>query len=369
VQFSEYVGAIQIGNLVISVLPKADNRNLQDESEKERWNQLLIDMLRAVHGFEVKASSESQLSTRKNSILDLYVELLIKDLEYILRAGLVKKYRSKTGNLFALKGNLQLSKQISKNLIHKERFFTRHTVYDTEHLLHIILYQTLKVVKQINSNKDLNVRINNLLLDFPEMPTLSISEATFNKVKFNRKTNHYQRSVTIARLILLQYHPNLVRGKQDVLALMFDMNALWEQFVLVSLKQNKGLNVKGQNSKLFWKPTGGSSRSIRPDIVLSQGGLNYILDTKWKLVTRKPSIDDLRQMYAYHQFFKADKVALLYPGQYEYLKGNFTQIDNPKLLSDMECGLLFTEVDHSIKAWQRKINKQVETWINKPSFA
>ncbi len=363
IQFNEHVGAIQIGNTVISVLPKADKRQKVDEAEKIKWNQVLIDMLRAVHGFDMKAPSASHLKIKNNSVLDLYFELFLIEVEYLLRRGLVKKYRKTEGNLNALKGRLKFGKQLSKNVIHKERFYTNHTAYDAEHLLHIILHQTIRVLKIINTNPALIGRINALMLNFPEMPYQKISVADFDKLVFNRKTIGYTKAIEIARLILLHYHPDLSKGRDDVLALMFDMNALWEQFILVSLRSNKQLKVRGQNSRYFWKPEGGKRRSIRPDITVCTKEGNYVLDTKWKLVSNKPSIEDIRQMYAYHHYFEAKKVALLYPGASPYVTGRFVEIKRQKHLSEMECGLLFTQYKGSVRKWKKQIGEEIEKWM------
>lgn len=366
IQFNEYVGAIQVGNTLISVLPKADRRQKEDEAEKRKWNQILIDMLRAVHGFDAKVPSSSSLKIKNNSVLDLYFELFIIEAEYLLHRGLVKKYRETEGNIKALKGSLQFNKQVSKNAVHKERFYTKHSTYDTRHVLHIILYQTIQILKRINTNSALVGRINALLLNFPEMPNQKITESSFSKLVFNRKIIGYKKAIEISRLILLHYHPDLSKGRDNVLALMFDMNALWEQFVLVSLRKNKELKVRGQDSRYFWKQEGGKRRSIRPDItVLSKDG-NYVLDTKWKLLAMKPSIEDIRQMYAYHHYFEANKVALLYPGDAPYMSGKFVDIKSQNQLSDFECGLLFTQYSNSIKNWQKRIGVEIKYWINSP---
>lgn len=363
IQFNEYVGAIQVGSTLISVLPKADKRKKEDEAEKKKWNQVLIDMLRAVHGFNVKAPSSSHLKIKNNSVLDLYFELFVIETEYLLHRGLVKKYRKTEGNLNTLKGSLKFSKQISKNLVHKERFYSKHSTYDTEHLLHIILHKTIQVLKRINTNSALVGRINALLLNFPEMPNQKITESVFDKLEFNRKTMGYQKAIEFARLILLHYHPDLSKGRDNVLALMFDMNALWEQFVLVSLRKNKDFKVRGQASRFFWKPEDGSRRSIKPDVIVSTNNENYVLDTKWKLVSNKPSIEDIRQMYAYHHYFEAKKVALLYPGHATYVTGKFIDVKEQKRLSDMECGLLFTQYKGSVKKWQKQIGEEIHHWI------
>ena len=363
IQFNEYVGAIQVGNTVISILPKADKSQIENGAEKKKWNQILIDMLRAVHGFDVKAPSSASLRIRNNSVLDLYFELFVLEIEYLLHRGLVKKYRMTEDNLFALKGCLQFGKHVSKNVVHKERFYTRYATFDAEHLLHIILYKTIQVLKRINTNPALIGRINALFLNFPEVPNKKITEAIFDKLVFNRKTGGYKKAIEIARLILMHYHPDLNKGRNDVLALMFDMNKLWEQFVLVSLKKNKGLKVRGQNSRYFWKPAGGKRRTIRPDITISTNDGDYVLDTKWKLISNKPSIEHIRQMYAYHHYFEAKKVALLYPGDALYVVGNFVEIKSQKNLSDIECGLLFTRYRNSVIKWQEQIGEEVEKWM------
>jgi len=362
VKFNEYVGVIQIGNIVIEVLPKAD-RGFKNEVAEIKWRNILVNMIRAVHGFDVKAPSSSNLKTKSNSILELYFELFISEVEYLLHRGLVKKYRKTEGNLTVLKGNIQFGKHISKNVVHKERFYTQYTTYDSEHLLHVILYKTIQVLKRINNNSVLVGRINALLLNFPEMPNLKITETTFDKVVLSRKTMGYQKAIEISKLILLNYHPDLSKGRKDVLALMFDMNILWEKFVLVSLKKEKSFIIKGQDSRYFWKHNNGIRRIIKPDITIQFNGKNYVLDTKWKLVDKQPSIEDLRQMYAYHHYFDAVKVALFYPGENECVKGHFMDIKKQNNTSEFECGLLFTQYEGNIKDWQKKIVKIVNKWI------
>src|SRR5438045_3314521 len=77
VKFNEYVGVIQVGNTVIEILPKSD-KNSAGKAEEENWKKILIGMLRAVYGFEIKATSSSSLRIKTNHILDLYFELFIK---------------------------------------------------------------------------------------------------------------------------------------------------------------------------------------------------------------------------------------------------------------------------------------------------
>ena len=361
VKFNEYVGVLQVGLTTIEVLPKADKTETKDT-----WRKLLIGMLRASGVFNIQAPSSSNLQVRSNSILDLYFELYIRELEYLIHLGLVKKYRKTEANQTSLKGSLQFSKHLQKNLVHKERFFVKFTTYDKDHLIHQILFKALRLLKHINTNAALNSRIGSLLLHFPEVSDIKVSESVFDKLQFDRKTNGYRTSIDIAKLILLNYHPDVKRGRNDVLALMFDMNALWEQFVYASLRKHKAVDstVNAQHSRNFWKPDSGSRSTMKPDIVINKDKEDCIvLDTKWKnLNGYNPSPEDLRQMYVYKNFYKAKKVALIYPCTQTSFKSGKYFIEGTTEISESECSVISINVEKEIHVWQRVIAEKIGEW-------
>lgn len=362
VQFNEHVGIIQIGKTTIEVLPKAD------KSGEEKWRNLLIGMIKTVWGFDVKSTGSSLLKLKSNSILELYFELFISELEYLLHRGLIKRYRKNEGNQTSLKGALQFSKHITQNLVHKERFYVKYTQYSNEHTIHEILFKTIKLLAHTSSNPLLKGRIGALSLNFPEMKDIKVNESSFNKIVFDRKNQHYQTALEIAKLLLLNYHPDIIKGRNDVLALMFDMNSLWEQFILVTLKRKlKSHHVSAQVTKSFWKSISGNSSKMRPDIILKckESQENYVLDTKWKnLNGYNPSPEDLRQMYVYHLFYQAKKVALIYPSdQHSIQRGNYFRSENHLEMSDKECSIMQIATTSDIKIWQEDIVNQINSLI------
>lgn len=365
VKFCEYVGVIQIGKFMIEVLPKVDKA----DTDTSKWQNLLIGMLKAVGSFDVRATSNSHLKIKPNTILDLYFELFLSELEYLLHTGLIKRYRKTEGNTSALKGSLQFGKHIQQNLVHQERFYVRYTTYDTNHTLHFILYKALRLLKRINTNMSLHSRIETLLLHFPEMPDIAVSEATFEKLVFNRKSQGYKDSINIAKMLLLNYHPDISKGRNDVIALMFDMNNLWEKFVLVSLQKHATeFSVSEKVSKPFWTPEGERASTIIPDIVLKNKVTAdcTVLDTKWKNLNGKnPSPDDLKQMFAYSEYYNAKQVALIYPSAKDIdstLYGEFNKSASQKQI----CGIISIstlKAKASIECWQSHIAKCIGGWI------
>lgn len=368
VRFNEHVGVIQVGNTLIEILPKADKA----DTPKSKWRNLLIGMLKAVGAFDIRSTSSSSLKIKPNTILDLYFELFIHEVEYLLHHGLIKQYRRKEGNVLALKGSLHFGRHIRHNLIHQERFYVRHTAYDVQHTLHNILYKAICLLQHINTHAALHSRIGTLLLHFPEMPDIKVTEATFEKLVFTRKNQSYKKAIDIAKHILLQYHPDVSRGRNDVLALMFDMNSLWEKFVYISLRNQSLISVSEQISTPFWKPQNGYSQKIRPDIVINMGEDDCaVLDTKWKnLGSSHPSPEDLRQMYTYHEFFGAKKVALIYPGANRDISSGHFYPTPTYYGEDKECSIITIEAPigdvekTTIKTWQKEIQGQLKDWLS-----
>jgi 5-methylcytosine-specific restriction enzyme subunit McrC len=366
IQFNEYVGVIQIGKTIIEVLPKAD----KSDKEEYKWRNILLGMLKVVGSLDIKATSDSDLKIKPNTILDLYFEMFIKEVEYLLHNGLIKQYSKLEGNVTALKGNILFGKHLQKNLTHQERFYVRYSIYGFDHKLHFILYKAIQLLKKINTNSRLYSRISSLLLHFPEMPDIKIIEATFGKMEFTRKNQSYKRAFDIARLLLLQYHPDINKGGNDVLALMFDMNKLWEQFVCASLRKFREENsiVTSQDSKYFWKPKGGLQSKIRPDIVINKDRDDcVVLDTKWKnLQGFGPSPEDLRQMYVYHEYYRAKKVALVYPGSTSSIASGYYLDPKTELELNKECSIISIPVETNIRQWQKNICCYFANWMVLP---
>jgi len=311
VKFNQHVGIIQVDSLIIEVLPKTDQTNYIGH-----WRKLLIGMLRAVKTLNVQTSSSSDLKLKSNSILDLYLEIFVAELEQLIHKGLIKQYRRQEENSLALKGKLIFTKHIQKNLIHQEQFYVNHQTYDRQNSFNQIIFKALQLVQNINSSVALQSRIGSLLLNFPELDDIKVCEETFTRLQFNRKTECYREAITISMLLLLNYHPDISRGRNHVLALMFDMNSLWERFVLCSLKKYAPDEylIKGKMKKTFWESELKTKVGMEPDIVILQGEKTYILDTKWKMINgNRPLDDDLKQMYVYTKYFESSYTALVYP--------------------------------------------------------
>lgn len=326
IKFGQYVGVIQIGSLTIEILPKADKGTFNKkefENESEKWQKVLLRMLSISGEIDLESVSEASLKKRF-TLLDLYFEMYLNEVNGLLRKGLTKKYRDNSGNVKSLKGRLCFSKNIQHNLVHKERFYTTHQAYDYAHLINQVLLKGLSILSRISYNQLFRDKINRLLFYFPEMQEIPITKESFDQIRLTRKTKEYAKALSIAKMLILNYSPDISRGEDDMLALLFDMNKLWEKYIYKKLKEKESdvMSVSYHNQDKFWE-----DKHVCPDIVIRRKVLRldkegmeqeitepFIIDTKWKLVDKeKPSDDDLKQMYVYNMYWDSPRSMLLYP--------------------------------------------------------
>ncbi|HHF51466.1 MAG TPA: restriction endonuclease, partial [Candidatus Aminicenantes bacterium] len=373
VKFSHYVGVIQVGALTIEILPKIGRE--RGEEEKARWQKVLIDMLRECRWMHVYAHEKAYLRFKPNSILEAYLELFIRECEEIYQRGLVKKYRFVSNNTKAWKGKMLFHQQIQTNLIHQERFFTRHQVYDRENIFNQILYKALRLVPLLSQSPYLKDRVYNLLLSFPELKDIPVNEALFRNLVYDRKTEGYKEAIEIAAMLLLNFRPDISSGDNHLLAILFDMNDMWEEYIFRQLLKNKeqGWTVWPQRIKTFWK-MGRSNRkkTIRPDIVITAPQKTIIIDTKWKIPENNiPDDGDLKQMFVYNEYWSGDEAVLVYPDAAFYKKpvfyeGYFAGKNDEENLHG--CGILKVSVLDKEKKLDTAIGQRINGLLKEKVF-
>lgn len=349
VKFRNYVGVLCVNGLTIEVLPKTD----RDTQGKDYWRTKLLHMLSKVYKLDVKSPSDANQKVNTNSpILDVFIKRFVDEVNVLINRGLVKCYHKDEGNRKALKGKLLLGEHLRRNFIHKERFYVRYTTYDYEHVMNCLLRQALEVAASVSQNTNIRGRAVSTLFNFPELKEIPISSQLFDNLIFDRKTEDYRMAIKLAKLLLLHSVPNRVGNGDKILALMFDMNKLWEEYVYIMLRHHMmNYDVRAQEIRRFWQQENGTYKTIRPDLVIrdKKDKVVAIMDTKWKCPDKTPSDGDLHQMFVYSKMYSINKVALVYPstGDVNPVYANFLECDQTTRSSyrDASCDMLFMNMD------------------------
>ena len=319
VRFSHYVGVLQVQDLVIEVLPKTGRI-----TEKELWRDILVDMLKLSGFLNVKAVSEASLNLRGGTLLYLFFEIFLGNCRSIFYEGLVRRYHLNRKNRTALRGRILFSNHLKHNLFRRERFYTESHEYTEDNVYNQILFKALNILSLISTSSAQRKDATLLLQQNDQISDIRCDQETFTRLRYYRTTERYEPAIKLAELIILNYQPDLKAGYRNVLALMFPMEALFEAYVTLMLKQSSRgtpFRISSQKSKHFWRGTDKGFKIIRPDIIIEWHDENekrkVVLDIKWKIPTDQiPGDSDLKQMFSYNHLFEAEASNLVYPAIY-----------------------------------------------------
>lgn len=318
IKFTQYVGFLQVGRLGIEILPKADAGQGR-EQDKPRWHAALLQMLRVAGHLDLHTPTVASLALDRADLLEIFVARFLDEVDRLLHQGLAKGYREIRGNRTSFSGRLLVADNIRHNLAHAERFFVAHQSYDHAILANQILVEALAVLDRVSLTPALRARAAGLHAMFPAMPRRTIRPDDFARLHLTRNTARYRRALELAELLLRHHSPKLQVGPTRLLALLFDMNDLWERYIgrLLRKVAPPDVSVRLQDSRPFWKPAGSPARSVRPDIIVRSAATDeplLALDTKWKTPPNgSPSDADLKQMFVYNELFGCPHAVLVYP--------------------------------------------------------
>lgn len=306
IQARNYVGVLQTkSGLTIEILPK-----IADKNDAERSKAVFIKMLRTLKNFPFKSSNLASLKTQNLPLLEIFISMFLCELEALVKKGIKSDYVALEENLNFLKGKLNINEQIKRNSIHKERFYVGYSEFLSDIKINRIIKTTLKFLYK-KSNSSINQqKIRELLFTFDEVSECEDYKNFFAKLVINRQVRHYEQTLLWCKIFLLNNSFTPHKGDDLALALLFDMNALFESYVGNFIKKSfPGTILQHSEKHLVEDP---KSFKLRPDIFLKD---KFIADTKWKIISSKDDISqaDLYQLYAYGKKHECDKLHLIYP--------------------------------------------------------
>ena len=313
IQARNYVGVLQTkGGLTIEILPK-----IADKTDTDKSKAVFIKMLRTLKNFPFKSSNLANLKTQNLPLLEIFISMFLCELEALVKKGIKSDYVTLEENLKFLKGKLNINEQIKRNNIHKERFYVGYSEFLSDIKINRIIKTTLKFLyKKSNSSKN-QQKIRELLFIFDEVSMCDDYKNFFAKLIINRQVKHYEQTLLWCKIFLLGNSFTPHKGDNLALALLFDMNALFESYVGDFIKKSFAGTILQHSEKYLIEAP--KSFKLKPDIFLEG---EFIADTKWKIIRQdinesekkyKISQADLYQLYAYGKKHECGKLYLIYP--------------------------------------------------------
>ena len=308
-----YVGVINIDNKVqIEILPKIDI------SDENKLRNLFLKMLSCLKEFKGKSFKNAQLNDSKLPIYEVFIQMYLNEVQELLKKGLKSDYLTIEGNLTFFKGKFLINQHLKHNIIRKDRFYMAYDEFHINRPENRLIKTALLKLNKISSNGKNQLLAKRLLAEFEMVNQSTNIDKDFSLVKKDRNAQAYQSLMTWSQVFLKNKSFSTFKGTENVNALLFPMEKIFEAYVAKQLKiKFPEWNVETQEDDkyLFDNP---KTFGLNPDIYMSKGGSAIVLDTKWKKLIRNSnnygiSQSDMYQMYAYAYKYDVENIVLIYP--------------------------------------------------------
>lgn len=328
IQVTSYVGVIRAPDgFQIEVLPKTGRSTSPDQARA-----LLIEMLTCLDGFRHIKTANANLAAERMPLLEVFIQQFLGSVSSLVKRGLRSDYVSHQDNLYALRGRLLMARQVSQNLLRRDRFFTEYDEFSQDRAENRLIRTALRHVLTLSRSQESQRVARELCFVFADVPLSVDVVLDAQRIRLDRGMGYYEPALDWAKLLLRGLSPVPGLGEHHAASLLFPMEAVFEAYVEKHLARQLHDNfvLKAQASSQYLV-THEDQRwfRLKPDLLVKQKqATRLVLDTKWKLLdsTKKNGREkyqlsqaDFYQLYAYGHHYLDDyldgngDIVLIYP--------------------------------------------------------
>ncbi|MXZ48626.1 MAG: restriction endonuclease [Candidatus Dadabacteria bacterium] len=326
IKFASYCGVISLGDLSIEILLKIHDIKADDvESSRE----VLVRMLYRARYLKLTRAGTAGINLQKRFLLDIFILHFCDQLHAQLTRGMIQKYIRREENLNVLRGKLKIGEHLKRNLAHGERLFCQYDELSADNVYNQVLKHVLEVMLKKAKGSRPQRHVSELLARFEPISDFATDvTAAVNSLSFDRITDRYKQVFEQCGFFLRGFYPGVTTGEKDCLALLFDMNRLFEAYVGVELRKEtreKDISIREQGPQRSFARREDSGKSIfmmKPDFSFlnKSGNPVAIADAKWKVLDSEEqklgiTQSDMYQIGSYASRYGVRNLALFYPMQ------------------------------------------------------
>jgi 5-methylcytosine-specific restriction enzyme subunit McrC len=361
IRAQQFIGTICVGKKELQVLPKL-LKSKQEEGRNAQILQNLFLMLEYVNQVEGLDADSRNLGFGSGSFIEVYIRIFSVRLNRLLRRFPPKGYVARRDNLHTLRGKLHFADHIRLNVANGSRVFCEYDEFTLDNpfnqLFKFVSDQLLKITSMSDSRKSL-LRARDQLSDVADVV---VSYESVKNLVVPDRARELKVVLALAKMFLRYLRSDLYGGHNSSVAVLIDMNELYENFCFNVLNRNKeALGIRSVEFQKGRRLVSGvrqlgdqefqpkSMFSTFQDIVVEfESGKRLVIDTKYKLldVTGKAHFGianaDVYQILAYRELnagIDPTAVALIYPEHRERIRTEF------KVNSPNDVRFIVTTVD------------------------
>lgn len=346
IRTKNYIGTIVFKGEQLNIFPKmfrydADDFETDDLSQ-EHLIKNLVNWLQYCNRIEYPFINIDTEWEDSSNLRELFVTLYVGYVRSALERGLYYQYVDETSDCRSIKGKMDIRDYVTQKIPNGRgnHFRCTYSKFEFDNLLNRIIKYTCKIIYNSTSKKN-QKSLRSILTKFNEVTDIPCVPADCENVKLGSMHKNYKVILSMSKMFLLNQVSTFAKDEKDSFCFLFPMELLFEGFIggyLQDVLGAYGGRVKLQQSDMhliediiYAGESLGSAFTMRHDILAEFNDRVYILDTKYKQISRfegnsdevirivseEPKQTDIYQMCEYARKRNISDVYLLYP-MYRY---------------------------------------------------
>ena len=309
---TDFVGILQIGSLVVELLPKLDQQTAPDSFDA-RGN--LLEMLTYGRHLPVLPREMASQDVQRLPLYDIVVSAFALSLEAAIRRGTWASYEPERAALRQLRGRIDFAAQVRARPANPT-IACRHQRYALDNPLNRTLRAVTDRLRARPWSPVVRRALERSVDALASVPPIAPSSADRRRQSFDRQNRRFEAPFRWADLLLRSRVPAFRPGLSDAFGLLFYTPAVFEDWLSrLAEEYLPDWRVRSQVNLGHLLHAGGrGSMSQRPDLVLSGSDRTVIADIKYKRYPDGgPSEADVRQVLTYQLMSHSKGGVLVYP--------------------------------------------------------
>lgn len=322
-RLDNYVGVIETPcGTRIEILPK----HAEADVDLESLRLLMMRMITCALDLPVRQNDPAAIRAVRQPASEWLMANFLAELDALIKRGARFEYVRIDEQQRFLQGQLDIAQQVRRPPGKQHYLHVRHDIYTPDRPENRLLRSALDKVRRLTRQSD-NWRLaRELAVYFDSIPRSSDYHSDFRSWRHERLTGHYQTVRPWCQLLLEDQNPLSQVGEWRGMSMLFPMQGLFERFVAKCLSTSLagGWRIATQvRSQYLCRHLNSELFQLQPDIKIYRSDEVVILDTKWKLLDERISLNDkyglgqqdLYQIFAYGQKYLQGRgeLFLIYP--------------------------------------------------------
>lgn len=330
-QARQWVGVVRFGKYTAQVLPKIYRTTTETSQQAREATHNLLYLLAYAGQLTVRESTLAPLCQRDADWFEILTYLFAVHLAEEWQRGAYRGYQTLEDELPVLKGKWRVAEHL-RHPDRQQRFAVSYDEFTADNALNRVfrfVVERLWRLTRNTSNRRLLDELRQWMDEVALLPAVTVEQA--DPALLTRLNQRYAPLLHLARLFLDGGALQLVAGDLDTFALVFEMNQLFEAFLVNFIRRHRETILPRQWQECELLPQSHSARlylaytatrdvfQLKPDLVLRhQGDFPLLVDAKYKQLDQREAKlgvlpADFYQMYVYARRYACPRVLLLYP--------------------------------------------------------